>query len=424
MSLVQRNIERELRDILDISRVGALLGPRQSGKSTLALQLRDEGVVPHYYTLDDERLRQSAQSDPDGFVADIDRPAVIDEIQRAPDLLLAIKQIVDRNPRVPGQFLITGSANLLAARTVADALPGRIEYANLWPLAQAEVAGRSDSIIDRLFESDPPRLVDVPRGRSAYADLIVAGGFPEAMRRTARQRVRYFESYVRSVLGCDLPDIGEVRIDPSRVEQLLRLLAARTSGTLNYAGVAARIGASATAIHAHVELLAQLFLVLRLPPWSVNLGARQVKAPKAFVTDTGLASALIGIDARRYAAVDQGEIAGMLLETFVLMEIVKQRTWSDERVQLFFYRDQRQREVDIVLESNAGDVVGIETKSGATVDRRAIRGLEHLRDRLGSHFKAGAVIYCGANTVPLADRIWAIPLSGLWAEPGSTDDRG
>jgi len=413
MALIPRGIEPELRDILSVSRAAAITGPRQAGKSTLARQLQAAGVVPNYFTLDDEATRNAARADPDGFALSLPRPAVIDEVQRVPSLMLAVKQILDNDPG-PGQFLLTGSADLLTARVVADALPGRVEYLNLWPLARAEIEGKRDSVIDALLDGTPPQVSGAPKGRAASAELVVAGGFPDALHRNPRQRARYLQSYVQATLSRDLPEIGAVRVDPSRLEQLLRLLAARTSGLVNYAALGRELALDEKTVKAHVELLTQLFLLYRLRPWSANLGARQVKSPKLLLTDTGLAAALVGVDAARYSAPDQGELAGGLFETFVVMELIKQAGWSATPVELFFYRDTEKREVDLVVESASGDVVAIETKSAAVTTASDVRGLRVLRDKLGERFKAGVVVYSGEHTLPIDDRIWALPISGLW----------
>jgi predicted AAA+ superfamily ATPase len=412
-ALIARGIESELLDILSVSRAAAIVGARQVGKSTLARQLQAAGALTSYYSLDDEALRSAASSDPDGFALSLVRPAVIDEVRRAPQLMLAIKQILDRD-QTPGQFLLTGSADLVRSRTVADALPGRVEYVNLWPLSRAELDGRRSSIVETLLDGGVPQINGAPKGRAASADLVLAGGFPEAFARAPRQRARYFRSYVQTILGRDLPEIGGVRIERARIEQQLRLLAARTSGMVNYAALGRELALDDKTVKAHAEVLTQLFLLYALRPFSTNLGSRQVKTPKLFLTDTGMAAALIGVDEARYSAPDQGAIAGMLFETFVLMELVKQATWSGTPVELYFYRDAEKREVDLVIESVSGDVVGIETKLAASATVADARGLRLLRDKLGKRFKAGIVVYSGEHTVPLAERIWAMPLSGLW----------
>ena len=413
MALIPRGIEPELRDILSVSRAAAITGPRQAGKSTLARQLQTAGVVPNYFTLDDEATRNAARDDPDGFALSLPRPAVIDEVQRVPSLMLAVKQILDNDP-TPGQFLLTGSADLLTARVVADALPGRVEYLNLWPLARAEIEGKRDSVIDALLDGTPPRVSGAPKGRAASAELVVAGGFPDALNRNPRQRARYLRSYVQATLSRDLPEIGGVRGDPAKLEQLLRLLAARTSTLVNYAALGRALALDEKTVKAHIELLSQLFLLHRLRPWSANLGARQVKTPKLLLTDTGLAAALVGVDAARYSAPDQGALAGGLFETFVVMELIKQASWSTTPVELYFYRDSDKREVDLVVESASGDVVAIEAKTAAATTASDLRGLRVLRDKLGERFKAGVVVYSGEHTLPIDDRIWAVPIFGLW----------
>jgi len=413
MALIPRGIEPELRDILSVSRAAAITGPRQAGKSTLARQLQSAGVVPNYFTLDDEATRAAARADPDGFALSLPRPAVIDEVQRVPSLMLAVKQILDNDP-APGQFLLTGSADLLTARVVADALPGRVEYLNLWPLARAEIEGKRGSVIDALLDGTPPRVSGAPKGRAASAELVVAGGFPDALDRNPRQRARYLRSYVQATLARDLPDVADVRVDPSKLEQLLRLLAARTSTLVNYAALGRELALDEKTVKAHVELLTQLFLLHRLRPWSPNLGSRQVKTPTLLLTDTGLAAALVGVDAARYSAPDQGALAGGLFETFVVMEIIKQATWSATPVELFFYRDSDKREVDLVVESASGDVVAIEAKAAAATTGSDVRGLRVLRDKLGQRFKTGIVVYSGEHTLPIDSRIWAMPISGLW----------
>jgi predicted AAA+ superfamily ATPase len=419
VALIARGIDGELRDILSVSRAAAIVGPRQAGKSTLALRLQADGVVPNYVSLDDEATRAAALADPDGFVLSLARPTTIDEVQRAPELMLAVKQILDRD-RAPGQFLLTGSADLLTSRAIADALPGRVEYVNLWPLAQAEIAATGMSVIDALLAGRPPQIANAPKGRAAFAEQVLAGGYPDARERASRQRARYFRSYVRTAVGRDLPDVGEVRIDSSALEQLLRLLASRTSGLANYAALGRELALNDKTVKAHIELLVQLFLAYRLRPWSANLGARQVKTPKLMLCDSGMAAALLGVDDVRYAAPDQGVIAGALFETFVTMELVKQATWSVTPVELYFYRDTEKREVDLLIESASGEVVSIEVKSATRVDASDTRGLRLLRDRLGSRFVAGIVVYCGERTLPLGDRIWAVPVCGLWHQERSS----
>ncbi len=206
-----------------------------------------------------------------------------------------------------------------------------------------------------------------------------------------------------------------MRVSPDTLGQLLRLLAARSGSLVSFSRLARDLEVDDKTVKAHAAMLEELFLVQRLRPWSRNVGSRHVKTPKLLIADTGLMSALIGVDAARYSAVDQGELAGRLLETFVTMELVKQRTWASMRTELFFYRDSRQREVDVVIESVTGDVAGIEVKAAASVGRSDSAGLRFLRDKLGPRFSAGVILYAGSNTLEIEERIWAVPLAGLWA---------
>ncbi len=355
---------------------------------------------------------RAALTDPAGFVAALSGPAVIDEIQRAPDLLLAMKERMDADPR-PGQFLITGSANLLTLSTIHDALPGRMVYLTLSPLSQGEILGRREDFIDTLFTGAFPHVRDVERGRGAYAARIVTGGYPEVLERSARARSRFFSSYVASIVGRDLPSVGRVQ-NPQAITQLLRLLASRSAQLTNFNAAARDLGIDQKTATHYGELLAQLYLVHELRPWHTNLGQRQIKSPKAYIPDTGLLAYLTGTDEDRLVGDLSGNVAGMFFETFAAMELLRQSEWAEHEVQLYHYRDNAQREVDVILERNSGDVVGVEVKAAATAGERDFRGLQFLRDKLGARFKAGVVLYAGDKTLPFGDRLAAAPIAGLW----------
>lgn len=414
--LVRRHIEAEVRDSLSVSRATALVGPRQAGKSTLAQQIHHRsGGGGSLVTLDDPLQLAAAREDPVGYVDSLARPTVIDEIQRAPELLLAIKMVVDQDP-TPGQFLLTGSANITALPTVPDALPGRVEYLRLWPFSQDEIAGRPSAFIDRVFEgSAPPAPDGVVPGRRGLAGPVLGGGYPGAQNLDARQRARFFASYVETLLGRDLPSVGSIRVDPARITQLVALLAARTGGEVNHERLGTELGLDGKTVRAHIELLERLFLVHRLPPWSRNLGSRVVKRPKLHLADSGLVAALLRTDADAFLDPTSGADAGGLLETFVATEVTRLATWSDVRPRLFHYRDAAQREIDIVLEAPRGDVVGIEVKAATSVSPAAFRSLAYLRDQVGDAFRCGVVLHAGHRVVPFGDRLYAAPVSSLWA---------
>jgi uncharacterized protein len=409
--LFPRHVRRDVLEALSDSRAVALLGARQVGKSTLVAQIASDEHPARLISLDDDATAAAARADPTGFIADITGPVAIDEIQRVPQLLLAIKRRLDTD-RSRGQFLLTGSANILALPTVADALPGRLEYLTLWPLSQGELHNARESFIDSLFDADVPRLTELPVGRRVLAPMLVTGGYPEAQERSPRSRTRFFASYIASIIGRDLDDIANVR-NVENIERLLFVIAARSGGLTSFHGIGSDLELDANTVRSHTKILEDLFLVRQLKPWHVNLGSRQIKSSKTYIVDSGLLSYLIGADERRIA--EDGGLAGAVLESFVAMELLRQAEWTQWPVQLFHYRDKQQREVDVVIERHDGDVIGIEVKASATPNAGDFAGLRYLRDRLGDRFKTGVVLHAGADTLPFGDRLAAVPIAGLWS---------
>jgi uncharacterized protein len=409
--LIDRHIRPAVSEALTEARAVCLLGARQAGKSTLARAIAEHEHPAEYLTLDDEGTRRAAREDPTGFIAGVSGAAVIDEVQRAPDLMLAIKERLDTN-NARGQFLLAGSANILTLPNIADALPGRVDYIHLWPFSQGELTGRRESFIDRLFAGEVPRVDDGEVGRGAYSERIVAGGFPDAQGRSARGRARFFTSYVATILGRDLQDVASVR-DTNSIERLLRIVAARSATLVSSRAVAGELGVDHKTVTAQTRILEDLFLVWRLQPWHVNLGSRQVKTSKLYMTDTGLLTHLINVNAERIAK--SATLAGSIFETFATMELARQCDWAESPASLFHYRDKQQREVDVVLELGSGEVAGVEVKTAAGVSPKDFAGLRHLRDKLGANFKAGVVLYTGKRTLSFGDRLFAVPLCGLWA---------
>lgn len=409
--LLSRRARSDLVEALAESRAVALLGARQVGKSTLAQDLANTDFPAQYISLDDDIVADTAQEDPRGFIAKIKGPAVIDEVQRAPRLLLAIKQRLDLNQE-RGQFLLTGSANLLTLPTIADALPGRVDYVKLWPFSQGELHSVRECFIDELLQARFPNVSGAPVGVPPITKMLTTGGYPEAQGRATRGRVRFFSSYIASIIDRDLPDVANVHSAQS-LEQLLYVIAARSASLQSFQAMSNELDVSANTVDAYVQILEDLFLVRRLKPWRANLGSRQVKTAKLYVVDSGLLAFLIGANEQRIA--DHGPTAGMLLESFVAMELVRHSDWLDEPVSLYHYRDKRQREVDIVIERYSGEIAGVEVKSSASVTARDFAGLRYLRDELGNRFQAGVVLYLGSETLPFGDRLAAVPLQGLWA---------
>jgi predicted AAA+ superfamily ATPase len=406
-----RFVRSLVAESLSDSRIVFIAGARQVGKTTLASKVIADEHPMTFYTLDDKVTRDAALADPTGFVAGLVGPAFIDEIQRAPDLLLALKQVVDKDP-VPGRFLITGSANVLASRKIRDALPGRIDRVRMWPLARTEIEGGNLNVAEELLAGRAPQVTDAPLGHAAFSSIVCEGGYPEARRRPAgRSRTRWFSNYIDTTLERDLFELAEAR----RVEdigQLLRLLATQSANLANYSTIAQRLNMDPKTVKAYIGLLEQMFLVQRLPAWRPGLGAREATTPKVYICDSGLLAYLLGADEKRVESDDR--ITGKICETFVAAEIMKHISWAQDEVRLYHYQRDRE-DVDLILENRRGEIAAIEVKAHATVRQNDLHWLRKLRDTRGTQFKAGIVIYSGAQTTPLGDQLWAVPYAGLWA---------
>ncbi len=409
--MITRQIRPHLVQMLAESRAVALVGARQVGKSTLLRDLTRSDFPAQVVTLDDAADRVAAAEDPTGFVASLKIPAAIDEVQRVPDLLLAIKARLDLDDS-RGQFLLTGSANILALPTVKDALPGRVDYMTLWPLTAAEIEGSEDNLVDALLRGQPPQLSECPLGRQAYAERIARGGYPEAQGRGPRALRSFFESYLSSIIERDVGDVATIR-RPQSLERLLSAIATRSGSLVSYEGMGRDLGLDKNTVGAHTRVLENLFLVRALKPWSTNLGVRQVKSPKLYLVDSGLLAFLLKASAARIEA-DAG-IGGAVFESYVAMELLRLADLSESQPSLYHYRDKEGREVDVVIEADSGAVAGVEVKSGASISGEAFAGLKRLRDKLGARFKFGAVLYAGERTLPFGDRLAAVPIAGLWS---------
>ncbi len=399
-----------VEEALNNTRIVFVMGARQVGKSTLTREIADGRGITSTFTLDDRTTREAAIADPAGFVARLSHPVLIDEVQRAPDLLLAIKQDVDDHPAEAGRYLLTGSANVVTSRKVKDALTGRMEIVRLWPLSQSEIEGGNTNFVDALFRARPPQVTGAPVGRQSFVPIVAAGGYPEARLRDGRRRDRWFASYLETTLDRDLRDISDAR-KLDAMPRLLRYLAAQAANLLSYRGVADKLDLNHETVREYVGLLQTVFLVRTLPAWRPGIGAREVEKPKCYLVDSGLLAHLLGADESRIA--DDDQVTGKLLENFVVCEVLKHVDWADTDVTPYHYR-QREDEVDLVLESRTGEVAVAEIKAAATLRAGDWRPLEKLREARGSRFKAGVVLYTGEQTVPLGDRLWAVPISGLW----------
>jgi uncharacterized protein len=406
--LYHRFATSRLEEALGDTPVVLVHGPRQCGKTTLARMVGDRAGY-QYITFDDDVQLAAAQADPVGFVADLAEKTVLDEVQRVPSLFLALKSAVDRDRR-PGRFILTGSANVLLVPKLADSLAGRMEILRLHPLTQDEIAGSESLFLDLLFEGRFKNR-HFKRLGPELAARIVAGGYPAAIIRPAtKRRAAWYRDYIETQVQRDVRDLARISALGS-LPRLLQLAAGQTARLVNVAEMASAFQLSRPTIRDYVVLLERIFLLEHLPPWHSNRLSRLIKTPKLHLGDTGLASALLGVDAD--ALVKDRAMLGQFLETFVFQELRRQASWYDSPIMFHHFRDKDGVEVDIVMELS-GKVAGVEVKAAATVTGRDFRGLRKLRDNTGERFAAGVVVYDGESVAGFGDNLHAIPIRALW----------
>ncbi len=407
-SLHPRYLSRALTEALTDTPVVLVHGPRQCGKTTLARLVGDAAGYA-YLSFDDEVLCAAVRADPAGFAADLPQRAVLDEVQRVPELFTCIKSLVDRDRR-PGRLILTGSANVLLVPRLADSLAGRMEVLRLHPLAQVELAASPPQFLDRLFGGGF-QIDTSARLGPELAERILAGGYPAALARpSARRRAAWYRDYIETLVQRDVRDLQRIA-SLDALPRLLNLAAGQTARLINISDLAAPFALSRPTIRDYVTLVARVFLLEELPPWHSNRLSRLIKTPKLHLGDTGLAGALLGLDGPTLAA--DRPLLGQLLETFVFQELRRQASWRELPISFHHFRDKDGAEVDLVLESGQA-LAGVEVKASATVTTADFRGLRKLREAAGPRFRAGVVLYDGEATAPFGDGLTAVPMRELW----------
>jgi predicted AAA+ superfamily ATPase len=405
-ALYPRHLGALLRESLQDTPAVLVNGPRQCGKTTLVRQFEGEMA---YFSLDDPALLAAVRADPLGFVKRLDR-AIIDEVQRAPQLLMALKLVIDQDRR-PGRFLLTGSANLMALPQIADSLAGRVEILTLLPLSHSELARRPNTF---LSQARAQTWTLMPPSALAPVDMtqqVLAGGYPEMQQRTTpARRQAWARAYMTTLIERDIQDIAQID-QTSQVPQLLSIAAELSGQLMNLSQIGGQINLNAKTVDKYLGILEKLFLVRHLPAWSRNELSRLIKTPKIHFLDAGLQSTLTRLTPE--LVVTQRTRFGATLETWVFGELLKLLSITPETWFLSHYRDKDQVEVDFVLESPLREIIGIEVKAAASVQLSDFKGLRRLREIVGPQFVTGIVLYDGTQALPFGDGLWAVPLNQL-----------
>ncbi len=410
----KRHAQSLVEETLSDTPITVIQGARQVGKSTLAREVV-VGRSAVVLSLDAQAVYNAARADPAAFVRQTSDLLVIDEVQRVPELIRAMKDAVEEDRR-PGRFLITGSANLLELPGTQESLAGRAETVVLYGLSQGELAGRREDFASRLLAGNSAEFGGLSSNlsRGDYLEIMCAGGYPEPLARAGRRRNAWFDNYVERIMTRDVQDLSRLpHLD--KLPDLLRLLAASNAGELVKSRVGADVGIPETSLPAYLKLLETLYLIHELPAWGNNLTKRVTGRPKVGLLDTGLAARLNNVTAAAMAPGAVSDAAGGLFEAFVSSELRRQLVWSQSEASLFHFRDRHGIEVDLVVESTDRRVAGVEMKAAGTVTRSDFRGLQFLQDKLGHRFTMGVVLYTGTQALPFGERLWALPYASLWA---------
>lgn len=404
-------LQSRLEEALDDTPVVLIHGPRQCGKTTLAQQIGKKSDYA-YYTFDDANLLAAAKADPIGFVDRLPPKTILDEVQHVPELFSSIKHAVDRD-RTPGRFLLTGSANVLLLPKLSDSLAGRMEIVQLRPLSRCEIEKTGKGLLTGLFQQKWGVRPQNKLG-DRIADLIVTGGFPEPVQRTTeRRRSQWHQNYIETLVQRDIRDLARIS-SLEAIPKILQLAAAQSAQLLNMSEIAAPLQISRPTVASYFALLQNIFLLDELPAWHRNKVKRLVKTPKLHLSDTGLASSLLGATAAQLRK--DRDVLGHLLESFVYNELRRQASWSSEDIRFFHYRDKDQYEVDIVMEQGGGNIVAVEVKAAATVSEKDFKGLRRLQSLAGNSWKIGVVFFDGEIPLQFGEDLYAMPISALWGQ--------
>lgn len=395
--MIERSIQPILETALEISPIVLLTGARQVGKSTLSSKL-----FSNYAILDDVDLRLAAVENPKGFLKRVGVPVCIDEVQKAPNLLEAIKLDVDKN-RVNGNYLLTGSANLLDMKKTKDTLAGRIIELSLFPLSAKEKNGKPhENVIDMLFEKRfSISEVDV----TMIEENIIFGGYPELLKLdTELKRRLWFSSYISTYIERDARELGEIR-EINNFFKFFNVIAPRTASLLNKSNIAKSVTLKNAMVDNFLTILTQLYQIELLRPYSENIGKQFVKSPKLHMLDTGIVCHLLRI--KNSQTLEESHYKGQVYETFVFTELKKHISFDVDNTEIYHYHTSDKKEIDFIL-SRGDQLVAIEVKASHSADKGDFK---HIFDFQKASKKdvIGIVFYRGEHIIEIDEQNFALP---------------
>lgn len=421
--MVTRKLESIVVELLKEFRIVYLTGPRQAGKTTLSKSIAPKCDL-EYITFDNQTIMKSAQSDPIGFLRSFEEQKLIfDEFQYIPELVPAIKQISDNLPiNQKGKFLLTGSADIFRSAKTQESLPGHMARLELYPLSLSEKYHSQNNIINLLCGEDFSRYnlnhnLDCV-SHEDLANFIIQGGYPEVQDKGPRAKQLWYKSYVEGRLFKDFEVLYDAKGDyHSKLRSLVPYLAGLSGNLIKYSNISNDIGQEDKLVKSYIKILELMFIVKIIPAYLKNKAKRQaITTPKLQMVDTGLACNLLGI--KNNIQLINSHYFGGLLENLVFMELIKQNSWAEEQVELFHFRDKYKNEVDIVVERDNNQIIGIEVKASATIKQQDFKGLIKLAEFNPAKFQYGAIFYSGKEILPFIYeniKLLALPISLLFS---------
>ncbi len=403
--MFKRSIESILKEALDISPIVLISGARQVGKSTLCMELDKE-----YRVFDNLNERESAFTDPLGYVSSLPKPVILDEIQKVPQILEAIKIDVDKN-RINGNFLLTGSANVLDMKAAKDTLAGRIIEISMWALSQKEIHHKAnENIVDVLFKEDISTLKISKISYNTILNSIINGGYPEILKiKTIRGKGLWFNSYISTYVERDIRDVGELR-DISAFIRFFNIIAPRSCSLLNKSDLANDSSLSEATVNNYLSMLEMIYQISLIKPYSSNISKRFIKSQKLFMNDSGVLCHLLDItDVEKLLSSHK---KGNVIETFVYSELLKHISYSLISPKIYHYRTNDKKEIDFILEKG-NKIIAIEVKSSQSIKIDAFKHIIDFQNRSSSEV-IGIVFYGGDTILPFGDKDYkrfALPLN-------------